>query len=321
MFRLRKLGDGQSVVFVVATQRAPLELKGDGLLTFLEANEQTYSQSAARIKSTQARHASIPKRTPHDFSRDVKIDQGFEIQQRQQQQQQQQQQQSEQLNERAVTTTTCVTSETDATTCGRFRTLDNEDNTKAQKALLALRIGLSPMITCARLLNECGEQTLRRVFALRVPEHPSTAGADLVVMSIVEAWSTDDDRSRFSVYTQDGALMPVRTWAQRPGADPGMILLGRFLCDGALSLSEELELLAYVARRYATDIGTLKSAVSCLIGSRFLTTPMTLLHRLATHEPSAILADARKREPGQFTRISSMVMQLALKTHGDMPFV
>ena len=49
-----------------------------------------------------------------------------------------------------------------------------------------------------------------------------------------------------------------------------------------------------------------------------------VLHRLATQAPGAILVDARKREPGQFTRISSMILhELPLKLRGatDMQFV
>ncbi len=131
-------------------------------------------------------------------------------------------------------------------------------------------------------------------------------------MTIVEAWASDEDRHNFSVYTQEGkpGPLPAQTWAQEKlGAEPGQLLLGRFLCDsdGELGLSEELGLLRHLRERYKTDAAqleeALREAVSCLIGSSFLTTPMVLLHRLATLTPDGVLKQARERGPVQFTRI------------------
>jgi hypothetical protein len=127
-------------------------------------------------------------------------------------------------------------------------------------------------------------------------------------MTIVEAWASDEDRHNLSVYTQEGKPLPAQTWAQEKlGAEPGQLLLGRFLCDGELGLSEELGLLRHLRERYKTDAAqeALREAVSCLIGSSFLTTPVVLLHRLATLTPDSdgVLKQARERGPVQFTRI------------------
>ena len=70
-------------------------------------------------------------------------------------------------------------------------------------------------------------------------------------------------------------------------APPGRILLfGRYLCDGPLSLLEEYELLFYLRETYKTtaERRALQEVVSCLWGSRFLIRPTHLLHRLAEGE-------------------------------------
>ena len=92
--------------------------------------------------------------------------------------------------------------------------------------------------------------------------------------------------------------------------DAGKLLLGRFLCDGELSLSEEIELLKHLDKWYTKpeERDALRRAVTCLISSRFLTTRTTLLHRLATETPGEVLVGARKREQGKFTCITEQLL-------------
>jgi hypothetical protein len=309
MFRLRQVGKGQTVVLVVAGASVKSTLHGAELLAMLEANERAYREAAAVIRSRHVDHASKVKSSSESFMCDVQMD--VELRQQQKQQTQQQQKTTEQLKERLLTGGTCLTSDTAVGTCGRYRTLDNKDATRARMPLMALRIGLSPMITCTRLRNQCGEQAMRRVFALRVAE--DGAEKELVVMTIVEAFASDEDRSRYSVYTQDGAPMPLAKWAQGKGDGrflAGKLLFGRFLCDGELSLLEEIELLKHLRCRYTTDAEreALREVMTCFVGSHFVTKSTILLHRLATETPDAVLVDASNREPGKFTCIAEQLL-------------
>ena len=128
----------------------------------------------------------------------------------------------------------------------------------------------------------------------------------LAIMAIAEVWARQaSDASEYAAYTHDGHALRARgTRGPKPEAagaagaaaesrqsrqsqqpQVGMMLLGRYLCDGPLSVLEEHELLRYL-RTYASDPKkkALRSVVSCLVRSGFLLRPRALLHRLADND-------------------------------------
>lgn len=108
----------------------------------------------------------------------------------------------------------------------------------------------------------------------------------------MEAWAKyAPNEGTYSYYTYDGALISSSMDADRiVTINPGRILLGRFLCDNALSIDEEALLLAYLAKEYTNhNASALTAVIKCLRDSKFLSYPHVMLKDLDTKDARAII--------------------------------
>ena len=134
--------------------------------------------------------------------------------------------------------------------------------TAISASLVALRIGMSPMLTIRELT---GAALVRRAFAV-------DARGAVIVMTTVEAWATYAPApTAYAYYTAGGDFMfgPGR-------ARPASVLLGRFLCDETLGIEEELLLLQHLAKYDEAHMITL---LECLFSAQFLSEGSSLLLR------------------------------------------
>jgi hypothetical protein len=260
VYRLRRLAHGQTVRIVLASEGA-IELP---LVDLLLANEQEHAEAAEPALREQLAHVAIPKVDAGSFERRVATydaDAGVGRTSERQQ-----------TREKVA----AATSDPSRSSCfaaddppAEHETFRNGAVTGISTDLEALRVGLSPFLTFRGWTD--APNTRHRAFAV--------VGDRLVVMALAEVWTRfRGDATPYAAYASDGRKLRGSSDAPR-----NLLLLGRYLCDGALSLLEEYELLALLRRTYASDAerGALRNVVSCLWESRFLIQPTKLLHRLA----------------------------------------
>lgn len=306
VFRLRELkkeGPSQKVVLVVVKDSASShtgEYDGNEALRLLVTNEQNYGKSAAITKEKQKEHASTVKSVTKDFKRavvylEVKPDDDAPAGTAQKQQTQvsvseaQKQQEQEAHQERTITrdtNTACYERLKEQARDDQKLTLANHFTKttlkELQDSLVAINVGLSPMIMIRELTK--GVTEIRRAFAVNEKE--------VVALTVVEAWAKyAPNEGTYSYYTYDGALISSSMDADRiVTINPGRILLGRFLCDNALSIDEEALLLAYLAKEYTNhNASALTAVIKCLRDSKFLSYPHVMLKDLDTKDARAII--------------------------------
>ena len=105
----------------------------------------------------------------------------------------------------------------------------------------------------------------------------------LVVMTVVEAWMRR--YGDLVMYTHDGHRI-----SEKGSAAEGKILLGRYLCDDALSLEDEVELVRYIKAAYAEKRSEIRALVKCLVDSGLLARRTLLLGTLVSRAAEEILA-------------------------------
>jgi hypothetical protein len=92
-------------------------------------------------------------------------------------------------------------------------------------------------------------------------------------MSLVEAWSMHvDERASYRVYSHEGRLIRDVGLGPRQDPAPGSLLLGRYLCDGELTLIEQYALLGFLRAEYGERGDALRAVIECLVSSHFLVT-------------------------------------------------
>jgi hypothetical protein len=263
VYRLRRLAHGQTVRIVLASEGA-IELP---LVDLLLANEQEHAEAAEPALREQLAHAAIPKVDAGSFERRVATYDAEAGVGRTSERQQ--------TREKVA----AATGDPSRSSCfaaddlpAEHATFRNRAVTEISADLEALRVGLSPFLTFRGWTD--APNTRHRAFAVVEDGAPR-----LVVMALAEVWTRfRGDATPYAAYASDGRKLRGSSDAPR-----NLLLLGRYLCDGALSLLEEYELLAFLRRTYASDAerGALRNVVSCLWESRFLIQPTKLLHRLA----------------------------------------
>ena len=301
-YRLRGLKDGQQLhLFVAADHDDSAESRGrtDGriVLDMLMANEQAYTDAAARHLVGQLAHASKPKVDSRSFEREVtcyarqsrhgSADSGGPLVLVQKQKTQEKAQEKT----RHAVAPGCYQMREDRS---QYKTLDNDAPTEIAGSLRELGVSISPFL--ARYPDE--PTTRRRAFAIVGPSGPKPPR--LAIMAIAEVWTRQrSDTSAYTAYTHDGHVLRARGPEPKtagaaavaeaaPESPRGLVLFGRYLCDGPLSVLEEHELLRYLRRgsrgRAASKKKALRSVVGCLVRSGFLLRPRALLHRLADND-------------------------------------
>ena len=322
-YRLRGLKDGQQLHLFVATDHdagagTHGKTRGRIVLDMLLANEQAYTDAAARHLVGQLAHASKPKVDSRSFEREVTCyarksrhsgDSGGPLVLVQKQKTQ------EKMQERTRNEVApgCYQMREDPS---QYKTLDNEAQTEIAGSLRELGVSISPFL--ARYPDDA--TTRRRAFAI-VESSSGSSGSSgpsgsspkpprLAIMSIAEVWTRQrSDTSAYIAYTHDGHVLRARgprgpkpkktagavvgvahDGSPAPHTQRGLVLFGRYLCDGPLSVLEEHELLRHL-RTYASDTKkkALRSVVSCLVRSGFLLRPRALLHRLADNDADSAI--------------------------------
>jgi hypothetical protein len=266
LYRLRRIEEGQTAVFVVVD--GPLEDDSTGIVGRLLQNELDWNARGRAVQERHAAHAAVPKRHRDDFARavtytDIVDSSSMKTAHRVQHKQ-------EAKHEHSTVTVT-HTAGVDLVRCymsaaplGARRTLTNASITAIKPHLDALGVGFSPVLERASV--SAGD--LRRVFSLRCREG---AGAALVVMTVVEIWAVhaDEDRSGYCVFTADGVVVPA--WDRRVApTERRLVLLGRLLCDDSLAVTEEIELLRFLRARYADLDESIRVVMHCLYSTGFL---------------------------------------------------
>jgi hypothetical protein len=263
MYRLRRLANGQKVVFIVCVETDyPIDL-----LDALQKNEEAYAKAAEPHMKRQKEHAQKRKQSKADFSRETRYDavsaSGVALAHKEQEQTQvesqvhvnTQQKQAEQAYERCYTADGAP---------GVFKTTQSEATFPIKEHMLALNVSLSPIITGAERI-----EPKHRAFVV-IKER-------IVIMALAEVWSVHvkEPRVEYRAYTYDGVL--VRTAGSAPSR--GVLLFGRFLCDHELTILEEYELAAHLRGVYTTKVQreALIAVMSCLYGSLFLQQPAFVL--------------------------------------------
>jgi hypothetical protein len=264
VYRLRRLAHGQTVRIVLASEGAAGSLS---LVDMLIANEQEHAERAEPVLMQQLAHAEKRKPSSVSFERNVTIYDGRADALRTSEKEQQQTQEKVEVATGNPKQKGCFAARADPTT---HATLQNGVRTGISADLAVLRVGLSPFLTYAGWVER--KETRRRAFAV-------VGDQRLVVMALAEVWTRfGGEKTAYVAYASDGRKLRGSSEAPR-----GLLLFGRYLCDGGLSLLEEYELLAFLRSRYAqsAERRALQKVVSCLWSSRFLVQPTKMLHRLA----------------------------------------
>jgi hypothetical protein len=289
-FRLRRLRDGQEVVFISVEDEeddgagvSVYDLDARELLARLVANQARHDEAAGRVAAEQTRHAEKPKRSSEDFDRDARTKYaaaclGAQVQEKAQ----------TQTRSRLRHASACYHAHVQG-----LRTLETAP-VEIKRELDALGISLSP------LLASGDTPAPMRAFAVLQNGH-------VAVMSIGEVWVVHEAerRAAYLAFTPDGVLLrSTTTDAQRRVA--GAELLGRYLCDGALSIREEYALVRYLRGRYPApeQRAALRTVVACLVGSNFLSAATLLLHELGERDVGSV-GDEAGAEAAIFARLGS----------------
>jgi hypothetical protein len=324
VFRLRRLsatGPTQTVVLVVLSDQAP----GDGndgaeLFAILKANDDAYLVSAAHTKKKQMEHAAKFKASNNDFVRHVEYDavdpEAATMKTKTAQKQQvhvseaknkaQSQKTEEHMFTRQVGIPCYEKLAKETRDDGALRLANRATKTEIHISLETTGIALSPIITIRDLVeaspaliirmygqSELAAVMMHRSNATRRAFAVNRAGT-LVVLTVVEVWAkytadSSNAEGPYAYYTHDGAFIlgsaPIRDFNDKSP----VLLFGRFLCDDALSIEEEIRLLAYIRIKYtsAMQINSFRRVVDCLTSSKFLSRKTVLLVHLALSGESA----------------------------------
>jgi hypothetical protein len=295
IYRLRGLDKGEHTFrFVVALDAsAPRGLDGEGLARLFAANEKAHIEAALPLKQRQATRALATKRGAADFVHDVAYEpfvSGMHTHKAEQEAEQQ-----------AVAQH--VSNKQVLRRCYERAASLGPGASDVSDALRALGIELSPILEVPSLRKDVPKATLRRAFGV---------GADksIAVMTIVEAW-TAAYTGRL-VYTHDGHRISAKG-----DAEPGPLLLGRYLCDDALSLEEEMRLVGYMHDTYNGKQAELKKLATCLADSGFLERRPLLLGQLRSRSIDEVFAnvengaaEAIKAAVGPSPRLRSALLPL-----------
>ena len=303
IFRLRKLDKAQKVVLVVVSKSelADENKTGKAVLERLGQNERAYAESASDAKAAQMAHAAKSKRVKADFDRDVVYKDVASVGAQKQQEQQAQNQalvQNEKQKTKALARkkelacyekTRTFTEEEQRSAYysdGKHTLLNLFTETKIRDSLIKTKIGLSPMITDRDLL--AGDGGIRRAFALEKREN-SQRGSNgwddtvitVTVITIVEAWGRykRHNADMRAYYTHDGHFIHGNEELKKDRDIEGAVLLGRYLCDEVLSISEEVLLLEYLKKIYRDQKETdgLRAVLQCFYNSGFITAAKSML--------------------------------------------
>jgi hypothetical protein len=313
IFRLRKLDKRQKVVLVVVskTELDDENKTGEAVLRRLGQNERAYAASASDAKVAQMAHAAKEKRVKADFDRDVVYKDVASVGAQKQQEQQAQNQglvQNEKQQTKALARkpklecyekTRTFTKEKQRSAYyseGKHTLLNLFTETGIKDSLIKTKIGLSPMITDRDLLP--GDGGIRRAFALGKRDNSqlgSNGGDDtgitVTVITIVEAWGRYKRHiaDRRAYYTHDGHFIHGNAELKRDRDIEGAVLLGRYLCDEVLSISEEVLLLEYLKKVYQDpkEADGLRAVLKCFYDSEFITAKSMLLRDLAIEGKTA----------------------------------
>ena len=170
-------------------------------------------------------------------------------------------------------------------------------------ALGELGIELSPILEVPMLRRTEPKATLRRAFGV--------GRERFVVMTIVEAWAAA--YAGLAFYTHDG-----RRISSSGDAAPEQILLGRYLCDDALSLDDEVRLVRHLHTRYSALADKLTEVAACMLDSGFLAKRTFVLEELRATSIATIsrdvgrsVAKAIERALGPFPRLQSALTPAA----------
>ena len=279
VYRLRGIGKGQTVELVVARDG---QVDDFGLVDELIANEADHEESAEYVVAGQLAHAIKRKETAASFERDVTIyDQDMKTLQAMRTSEKQQTQTRQQVSVQVRNPnkpTSCFTADR-SILVDAHPTLANGEKTVISEDLRALRVSLSPFLTSSGsgYINWKDEIKIRRrAFAVVADDD----GLRLVVMALAEVWTRyryekDKENGPYVAYSHDGLVL--RGEPKTFEVPPGMVLLGRYLCDDQLSLLAEYQLLDYLRATYAEKRANLQAVLSCLWGTTFLLEPRALI--------------------------------------------
>jgi hypothetical protein len=289
IYRLRKLDKGQKVALVVVSKSelGDKNKTGEAVLGRLGQNERAYAASAADTKAVQMGHASSKKRGKQDFKRKVVYTDVASVGA---QKHQEQQAQNLVLVQNVEMQTTglerreqleCYEKTKDSGYDKReLSLLGGRIKTEISSNLKKTNIALSPMITDRSLGDP--KKAMRRAFALsKWGVLQNVPRITVTVITIVEAWATYKRQSaeRYAYYTHDGKFIHGNRELQKDQDTKGAVLLGRYLCDDGLSISDEIGLLVYLEKIYRTadEMDGLRKVLECLHESKFIEPGRSLL--------------------------------------------
>jgi hypothetical protein len=217
------------------------------LLARLDANEAAYVAASVELRARQAAHAATPKTDARSFEREATY--------------------------------------APFTLGGGMRTHRAESQAIAQhisNEQLVARCyergasGISAIALALRVLGLSMSPILQSPapHAYELRRAFGTGDGSLAVMTVVEAWTVRG----MATFTHDGRQIGAGV------AGGATKLLGRYLCDDALALGEEVALVAHLSARYAARHAALRAVVVCLLDSGFLKRQTLLLAQLR-HTP------------------------------------
>ena len=205
-------------------------------------------ESAMDLAKTQATRASTLKLASTDFEYDVlhgPVDASTNLKQTQSQMQMQVQSVTVTVEPPpAPPSSKCMESrEAKCKSSGPFEHLGND----IAKELADIKVGVSPLILCRAKLGEYhdhGPATMQqllenRVFAVR--------GDYVHIMTNIEAWVADGSSADALYFTFSGTKIALADAAVARKIDPGLELIGRFLSNDTMMVSDQIELLIYLA--------------------------------------------------------------------------
>ena len=100
-----------------------------------------------------------------------------------------------------------------------------------------------------------------------------------------------DERASYRVYSHEGRLIRDVGLGPRQDPAPGSLLLGRYLCDGELTLIEQYALLGFLRAEYGERGDALRAVIECLVSSHFLVTGSRVVDAL--QNPPSLWSNTR----------------------------
>jgi hypothetical protein len=264
VYRLRGVDTGEHTFqFVVAGSEAAID--GETLAVRLAENERAYVAAAKPLKERQMSRALAEKRDASSFEHALVYEAFAGVAQTHKAEQLAQQEAVAKHVTTKQLTRRCYERDTDAPTMSDIG-----------GALEALGLEFSPILESPELRKDHATAVLRRAFGI--------SKSKLVVMTVVEAWMRR--YGDLVVYTHDGHRI-----SEKGTAAEGEIVLGRYLCDDALSLEDEVVLVRHIKSAYAGKELEIRALAKCLVDSGFLARRTLLLGTLVSRAAEEILAN------------------------------